>query len=72
MTHPLDQTRQEVRIMLNQLHRECEVSRACDIIMNDYFIPAPDRCGDCTEELKDGIRSSKTCKSLDRDQGSCP
>ncbi len=66
MTHPLDQTRQGVRTLLHQLYRECEVSKACDIIMCDYFIPAPDRCGDCTEELRDGIRQSKTWKCMDK------
>ena len=65
MTHPLDQIRQEVRLMLFEIHRDCEVSKACDIIMKDYFIPAPDRCVDCTEELRNGIKSSKTHKSMD-------
>lgn len=60
MTHPLDQTRQNVRMMLIQIHKECGASRACDIIMKDYFIPAPDRCGDCTEELRNAIEQSKT------------
>jgi len=63
--HPLDQTRDNVRLMLLEIYQKCKLSKACDIIMGDYCIPAPHRCGDCTEEFQNGIRSSRTWNAMD-------